>query len=161
MAQRLAQANSVLFLCYGNINRSALAEQCFNAHSSGIQIACVSAGFHEETGRPADLGIVAAAQTLGIKMIHCASRRVDRDMIDAAGIIFVMEYEHYRRIAERFPEALGRTFLLSPSGEIADPYGKSPEAYEYCAREIVKQIRHIESLLTTKQQNWAQRPKQS
>lgn len=153
VAQRLANANSVLFLCYGNINRSALAEQCFIAHSSGIQIACASAGFHEETGRAADPGIVAAAQTLGINMSRSVSRRVDGDMIDAAGIIFVMEYEHYRRISAHFPAALGRTFLLSPSGEIADPYGKSPETYECCAREIVKQIQHIATLLTARQRN--------
>ena len=147
VAQRLSKASSILFLCYGNINRSALAEQCFKSNSSGIQIASASAGFHDEAGRCADPGIVAAAQIHGIDMSRCASRTVDQDMIDAAGIIFVMEYQHYQRVAENFPDAVGRTFLLSPSGEIGDPYGKSPEAYEYCARQIVKRVQHIENLI--------------
>ena len=148
VARRLGSARQILFLCYGNINRSALAERCFKARLTGMQFACSSAGFHEEEKRPADPGMIAAAQKLGIDMNDWTSRRVDRAMIDTAELIFVMEYQHYRRIAEQYPEAQTRTFLLSPCGEIADPYGKSPEAYEHCAREIAKCIENIEATKT-------------
>lgn len=153
VARRLGAARQILFLCYGNINRSALAERCFKSRPSGMQFACSSAGFHEEEKRPADPGIIAAAQKLGINMNGWSSRRVDRAMIEAAELIFVMEYQHYRRIAEQYPDAQARTFLLSPRGEIDDPYGKSPEAYERCAQEIVTCIKNIEALLTTNDEN--------
>lgn len=150
VARCLAAAHQILFVCYGNINRSPLAERCFRSNFSGRQIACSSAGFHEEIGRPADPGTVAAAQSMGIDMSGWSSRALNRDMIAAAGVIFVMEYPHYRWIAERYPEALGRTFLLSPRGEIGDPYGKSPEAYADCARQIVEQVHNIAALVAAR-----------
>ena len=147
VTNRLHEARQILFLCYGNINRSALAERCFKVRHSGIAIACISAGFHETAGRPADPAMVKVAGKLGINLGGWLSHSLNKDMMDHSDIIFVMERQHYQRIANSYPTALQRTFLLDPRGDIDDPYGKSPETYVDCAQKVSACIERIAVLL--------------
>lgn len=147
VTNRLREARQILFLCYGNINRSALAERCFKVRHSGIAIACISAGFHETAGRPADPAMVEVAGKLGINLGDWLSHSLNKDMMDHSDIIFVMERQHYQRIANSYPTALQRTFLLDPRGDIDDPYGKSPETYVDCAQKVSACIERIAVLL--------------
>ncbi len=149
VARRLRAAHQILFLCYGNINRSALAERCFQARYPGMAIACVSAGFHAEAGRPADPVMIEVAEKLGITLGDWHSHRLNKDMMEHSDIIFVMERQHYQRIANSYPAALPRTFLLDPRGDIDDPYGKSPEIYADCAQKVSACIERIALLLAS------------
>ncbi|MBV1914285.1 MAG: ATP-grasp domain-containing protein, partial [Pseudomonadales bacterium] len=81
----------ILFLCYGNINRSALAERYFKHLVSADNISVVSAGFHEVEGRPADPVMVEVAGETGIDMHGWSSKLVTREMVIGSDIIFVME----------------------------------------------------------------------
>ncbi len=45
----VAQARSMLFLCYGNINRSALADVMVRAYAKDSGISVASAGFHQRS----------------------------------------------------------------------------------------------------------------
>lgn len=141
VANILADAKHILFICYGNINRSSLAERYYLNKANGTP--AFSAGFHPHDGRPADPNMVEVARRNGLDMDNWSSRQVDHRMADQADLIFVMEAQHFKRIAEEFPEAASKTFLLgladeqvSPDGEIADPYGKSPEHYERCFEQV-------------------------
>ena len=147
VSNRLREARQILFLCYGNINRSALAERCFKVRHSGMAIACISAGFHETAGRPADPAMIEVAGELGINLRDWHSHSLNKDMIDHSDIIFVMEQQHYQRIANNYPAALHRTFLLDPCGDIDDPYGKSPETYADCAQKVSICVERIAALL--------------
>ena len=56
-----------------------------------------------------------------------------------------MEIAHVRAVAERFPEAASRTFLLGlldPDGdpEIADPDGGSPAAFERAFGQVERSV---------------------
>ncbi|RMF85520.1 MAG: hypothetical protein D6739_04360, partial [Nitrospirae bacterium] len=76
VARRLAAARRLLFVCYGNINRSCLAERLFLDHAvEGVAVA--SAGFHREEGRCADPRMAEVAAAHGISLAGCASRRLD------------------------------------------------------------------------------------
>ncbi len=152
-AARIGQARRLLFICYGNINRSALAERYFHSLPASRHVEAISAGFHETEGRPADPVMVEVAAASGIDLRDWSSRKVTRDMIDASDVVLVMEDRHYRQIATLFPDAAERTFLLGMAadargeGEIADPYGRPRHLYERCAGQVRGGVDAIAGLL--------------
>jgi protein-tyrosine phosphatase len=146
-------SSDLLFICYGNINRSALAERYFHSLPASRHVEAISAGFHETEGRPADPVMVEVAAASGIDLRDWSSRKVTRDMIDASDVVLVMEDRHYRQIATLFPDAAERTFLLGMAadargeGEIADPYGRPRHLYERCAGQVRGGVDAIAGLL--------------
>ncbi len=150
VGRQLARSKHPLFVCYGNINRSALAERLFVQMGGKSAHPLLSAGFHEEAARPADPNMVDVAARHSLNMENWASRYLDRDMVDRADIIFVMEKQHLERMRAAFPDAMQRTFLLGmanessvPGGEIPDPYGRPLAAYENCYAQVSASVREI------------------
>ncbi len=149
-AERLRGARQILFLCYGNINRSALAERYFLEQFPEANVRVVSAGFHPEEGRPADPVMVEVAAEAGVDLGHWSSRRLSPELVGASDAILVMEHAHAARLNAEFPDTAGRTFLLGmapspdgPAGEIDDPYGKPRADYARCAREVQASVRVV------------------
>jgi protein-tyrosine-phosphatase/predicted ATP-grasp superfamily ATP-dependent carboligase len=155
VATRLAGARQVLFVCYGNINRSALAERAFHQLAPDAGVAAISAGFHEEEGRPADPVMVEVARQAGIDLGQWASHKLTPDMVRASEVILVMEHSHYERLLVTYPEAAGKTFLLGMAGsgsacargEIADPFGGPRCVYQRCATDVVGSVRRLLEML--------------
>ena len=140
----LLSGGSLLFLCYGNINRSAVAEHLAERHLGG-RFRLASAGFHPRAGRPADPVMVDVAARHGIDLSQSASSVLSAELVDGADIILAMEPDHVRRAWDLFPASRSKTFLLghADSGpgtradaHIADPYGQPPEVYERCFSRI-------------------------
>lgn len=132
------QPPRVLFLCYGNINRSALAQVYAQGRLSAPE-RFESAGFHARHGRPADSVMVGVAHGLGVRLDTWQSQTVDAAMVRRADLILAMEVAHLDRLLESHPEARDRACLLdgaTPSAEIPDPYGLALSAYEQVARRI-------------------------
>ncbi|MBL4584175.1 MAG: ATP-grasp domain-containing protein [Pseudomonadales bacterium] len=149
--------SQICFLCYGNINRSALAEQYIRTLMPVTDMKVVSAGFHLEQNRPADPVMIEVAGEAGVNMQGWSSKLVTAEMVAESDIIFVMEHMHYRNIQEQYPSAVHKTFLLgkhdSSDGlgfEISDPYGKTRGVYEQCVREVTSSIDEIVNLIPTK-----------
>lgn len=132
----------ILFLCYGNINRSALAEQ----HLKGLvgpDVQVFSCGFHRTDRRPLDPMMRSLGNEYGISFGVWSSRTINRQLVSEADLIFAMETAHLVRLFAEYPESRGRAFLLScvtrPNTiplEIRDPHGGNPDAYRRCIREI-------------------------
>lgn len=133
--KQLASAHSVLFLCYGNINRSALAH-AYAEMQFPARFSISSAGFHAESGRPADPPMVKVAGERGVALDTWSSTTLDRALVEKADIILAMEVAHLDRLFTEFPEAKGKAFLLGApiasrveEVEIGDPYQKSQATY--------------------------------
>ncbi len=151
VAAALKGADNVLFLCYGNINRSAVAERYARARLPA-DVTVVSAGFHPEEGRPADPVMIDVAAARQIDMQGWSSQRVTPAMIEHAAAIFVMEVAHRKRLLEAFPEAAGKVFLLGMGAdgvEIADPYGQAREVYARSLDQVMRGIDAIARLTGT------------
>jgi len=138
-------AGRILFLCYGNINRSALAEVAARQHV-GTRKHVASAGFHDVQNRPADVTMVDVARGAGLDLSDWHSRCVSADLVDAADLILVMEWEHLARLRAAFPDAADKAFLLGAleddvsSAEVADPYGKARDAYVRACRQVTQAV---------------------
>lgn len=150
VAAQLRGAQRILFICYGNINRSALAERYLHTINPRSAVAVMSAGFHEPEGREADPMMVEVAGQHGVDMLGWASKTLTREMVESSDVIFVMELTHYDRICSDYPSACGRVWLLGAGtidlgegAEIADPYGKPKAAYEGCVRRILKSVQQV------------------
>lgn len=147
--QPLQQAKNLLFLCYGNINRSAAAE-CVYLQQYPNRFIVQSAGFHPKCQRPADPNMVKIAQENHCDMSHWSSRLLTKQMLDTADLIFVMEIEHIEKLAELYPKQSGKAYLLSALDtdknsplEIGDPYDKPLDEYHRCFNQIKNCISQI------------------
>ncbi|MCK6550164.1 ATP-grasp domain-containing protein [Myxococcota bacterium] len=149
---RLAAARSILFVCHGNINRSALAEHHLRS-LVGDAVVITSAGFHPEPGRAADPCMVAVARRHGLSLDGARSRVVDAAMVTRADVVLVMEVEHLTRLARRAPSARTKGFLLGAvldgdDVEITDPYGSDDATFERCFAHVTRCTSAIARLIT-------------
>ena len=154
VAAEVDKAQSLLFICYGNINRSALADAMVRAYAEDSGVAVYSAGFHEESARPADPMMVEIAASNGLDMTWLRSVTVSDALLRKSDVIFVMEKAHHDKLLAMRPDVAGRVFLLgaypsrqSRSAEISDPYGHSRAAYTECYERIAESADHIKAML--------------
>ncbi|MDD5276194.1 MAG: ATP-grasp domain-containing protein [Methylovulum sp.] len=153
----LSTAKHVLFLCYGNINRSSLAEQCLHAYlaQQGKNIGVSSAGFHPKEKRPADPVMVGLAKQQGIDLSQWSSRLLTEEMLAEADIVFAMEIKHYQTLSDKFPKHRHKVHLLGTVTdnsqiiplEISDPYGQPTEIYQRCFQQVDAACKIIADLL--------------
>lgn len=121
----------VLFVCYGNILRSAFAEVYFRSRvandHSGAEIA--SAGTHARDGRAADDRGIRVAGEYGLDLSTHRARRITPELLAWATHIVAMDRHNFAGIVALSPAARQRTILLSDfagahdsDAEVADPY---------------------------------------
>lgn len=157
VAANILRARSMLFLCYGNINRSALADVMIRAYAEDSGISVASAGFHEDSGRPADPVMVEIAAQFGLQMSALRSTHVTRELLQDSDIIFVMEKNHYDRLCAINETLAEKVYLLGASqrranlpAEIADPYGRAREYYFACYERIAEAMDGIKEVIAVR-----------
>jgi protein-tyrosine-phosphatase len=157
VAAAVSRAGSMLFLCYGNINRSALADVMIRAYAKDQGIEVTSAGFHQEAGRPADPVMIDVAGEFGIDLNGIRSNRVTERMLHENDIIFVMEKSHYDRLVAIDAGVADKVYLLGAHqrgpddpAEIADPYGHPRENYLACYERIANAVDVIKVVIEAK-----------
>ncbi|MGX5913500.1 low molecular weight protein-tyrosine-phosphatase [Aliidiomarina sp. Khilg15.8] len=129
--------NKILVVCVGNICRSPTAEFMLKARLPEKEIA--SAGLHamvnsEGVGQDMDKQARSIAEDRGVPCDIHQAQKLTRELIKEYDVVLVMESRHRDEIANRYPEALAKTFLLGQwargNKEIPDPYRKSDEVFE-------------------------------
>lgn len=157
LADAIPEADSVMFVCYGNICRSPFAERYFaeslpEGMRDGLRIE--SSGFHAEEDRPSPTEAVRAAARVGIDLTgHSSSSLLsglDRDLEALSPIVFVMEPDQGRRFQRTFQGSPRGVFVLGDFDpkpvdrrRIRDPFGAAPgvfaevfERIQRCSDEI-------------------------
>lgn len=141
--QAMARARRVLFLCHGNINRSALAHAYARSRHGG-PVEFLSAGFHAPGGRPADPVMVEVAAAAGVDLAQWRSSTLCGPMIEQADLILAMELAHLDRLASEHPGARDKAYLLGAAtargrheAEVPDPYGQQRATYERVCRQVL------------------------
>jgi protein-tyrosine-phosphatase len=146
----VAALHSVLFVCHGNIIRSALAAELTRHHAKQLGLTCdgvVSGGVFAKAGREADARAVAAGANLGIDLRSHRAQPLTPPLIDNASVIYVMDRLNESELLARFPRAASKLRRLGAiaTGDrgdlIADPYVLDAAAVATVAQRIDRATR--------------------
>lgn len=143
--------SQVLTVCTANICRSPVAEAVLRAGLPGLTVR--SAGLYALVGRGIDPEIADTARAQGIALHDHAARQFDDTIGREADVIIVMETHHRQDIGQRWPQFLGKTFLLGHfdnARQIPDPYKQtagmqhhSVELIAQCSRTWIHQLEQM------------------
>ncbi len=142
----------LLFVCYGNINRSAFAVAY--ARSVAPSVEWESAGLHPVGRRRPPLLAERAARDYRIDLARHASKVLSADEARNADAILVFDGRDHQEVGRRFPFARPRVVPVGAfdsrerAGTIADPGGRTAETYR---RVFAKISRSVDGLLPTLQ----------
>lgn len=154
LGKKMADASNILFLCYGNINRSAIAHVLADEMIGTAGPTFRSAGFHLEENRPSDPRMVAIASDHGISMNSFRSTTLTQELADWADLIFVMEAAHVTRLEEFSNQVAEKAYLLGglaigeEAVEIADPYNQSEQVYRSTYQQVNQCISGMKTLIS-------------
>src|SRR5690242_11246245 len=132
----------LLFVCYGNICRSAFAEALVKAEYPQLQVR--SAGFYGEN-RPSPEHMQAAARQRGVDLSHARSTAISDASVAWADVVLLLDRRNFGDFRRRFPGAIEKAlqlgmFLDPPRVDIADPYDFDISATEQVCRQITVAI---------------------
>ena len=117
-------APRVLFVCTGNICRSALAACYFGARRQTAGAAVSSAGTHAVVGRAMDGPMADLARALGLDPSRHRSRQVTGRILNESDIVFTFGPEHYEWILANHPDATDRVLELGRVGHALAPLSR-------------------------------------
>jgi len=157
----LAPAPRVLFVCHGNILRSAVAEAFYEqACRAGLAPAgsrAESAGVNASDGRPADPRGIRVATEFGLALTDHRARRLTRVMLDAADLVLVMDQVNEAEVVARFPAHAAKVRMLggllttpptSAGPNITDPFLGDEEAVRHAFAQVGLAVRALSAILS-------------
>ena len=129
----------VLFICWGNICRSTMAEQILRAKAAdaGVQVDVDSAGVsNEERGNPIDPRAAKVLRAHGYPVGDHRAHKPTRAEIEDADLVIAAEDTHLRMLRRIDPDA-DNLYLVTdfdpdapPGSGLPDPWYGGPEDFE-------------------------------
>jgi protein-tyrosine-phosphatase len=146
LPDRSRSDGSILFVCHGNIIRSALAEALLRHHVTSHRDGAPrvrSAGVSATPGTSADPRAIVAARRLGVALDAHRAQPLSRELVDDAAVIFAMDRVNEAHVGARFPDVRRKlrrlgAFARDPrDGDvIPDPFDLDAEAVMATAARI-------------------------
>ena len=149
----------IVFVCHGNIIRSAFAACLLARIATEHSVTVSSAGLSAKSGRPADPRAVAAAQAVfGIDLTGHAATLFTEQHLREADLVCVMDRENEIALLARYPTADRKVFLLGQfcpalplaEFEIPDPYLGAYEDVVRCYHSVFACIQGLVNRLETR-----------
>ena len=135
-----ADAGTILFLCWGNICRSPMAERYLRARLAerGVEgVTICSAGWGEYPERPSPPDAIESAVAHGVDLADHRATLLSTDLVEAVDVAYVMDYNDFHSLTSRYPAVTEDTYFLrallgdaSEQPRIPDPHGHGPERFE-------------------------------
>jgi len=152
LADQVGRAQTILFVCVGNIIRSAFAAELLRSRSIGrADVRIRSAGLDATTDGPAHPTAVQCARHFGVDLSAHRTHRLDRRDIEEADVLLAMEIDHVLEIHRRFPQHRDKVYLFGCLNgdvqDVADPVYAPTEVFDACFERIERGVRRILALL--------------
>jgi protein-tyrosine phosphatase len=149
-----ASSRSFLFVCFGNIMRSPMAEALMKQSLTEVglehQIKADSAGLHAVAGRLAHPLALEASADMGISLIRHRARPLTGEIVGQAECIFAMDFQNKAELLTLYPESQNKIYMLSAYAEgqwqyreIPDPYFGDLDTTRHCYRQLQICIRNL------------------
>lgn len=146
------KARRIVFVCKGNICRSAFAEHYLKAYNKNTLFVIDSCGLHAHNGTPPPRDAIIIAKRFGLNMETHYSRGWESCDLENADLILAMEFWHYQELVTKLSQNRGNIRLLrefAPFPEnllcnIYDPFGQSDIVFEKCFQQIGRCIRNLD-----------------
>ncbi len=140
---------TILFVCSGNYCRSPLAEGLARLRlkqaGADEQFITRSAGTQPDyEGEPPAALILEVLREIGAEGPANPPHRITPEEVEQAAVIFGVAHEHLAWMAQHFPAAAARTFLLSDligeHWDVRDPGAQEPGPLRACRDSIDRVI---------------------
>jgi protein-tyrosine-phosphatase len=153
----IAGSANVVFVCHGNILRSAFAAAYCRqlASAAGMTNVTVgSAGLHARIGRPADPRGIQAARQSGVDLGDHRAAQLTADLVRDADVIVVMDFTNEAECLAAFPTSRNKLRMLGAfdpeprrSIDISDPYMQDAETVRRSYEDIATCVHAFWSML--------------
>lgn len=136
--------NNVLFVCYGNICRSPVAE--YAAKNLNNRINFSSAGFHKEELRKSPKKIIQMAGLLDIDIQKHRSKCLTVQQMEQADVVFVMDKDNYDFVTKNYPSFADKVLMLglfsqAPALFIPDPFSLNEKQAKASLDKVVAGVK--------------------
>lgn len=143
-------ARSFLFVCFGNIMRSPMADALLKqaAAEAKLDIHSDSAGIHAVPGKEAHPWSLIAARELGIELSDHRAKLLTAQMVEQTDVVFAMDLRNMADLLNQHSQHRDKFFMLgayagTPLSDIADPYSRDLDATRQCYRVLQTCIRNL------------------
>jgi len=139
--------NEVVFVCKGNICRSAFAEFYFKSLVAGKDVEVFSCGLEVDREVPSPSDVISVGSNFGVDMRRHLSKGITA-ATENAGIIIAMEFTQYIQLTSMFPSSKRKIHLLKSFSafpdnwliNIYDPFGLGEKETHDCFEEIKESL---------------------
>lgn len=131
--------NKILIVCVGNICRSPTAQIILQQKLPSRAIS--SAGIEALVGHDLDNNAASILVAKGYGSQKHTARQLNRNLVNEADLVLVMEKSHQALIMQKYPDASGKIILFGrwqENVDITDPYRKGSEVFNYVFDQIEK-----------------------
>lgn len=152
----LRDIKHIVFVCKGNICRSAFAEQYLKKKITGEAVCIESCGLDVDQGGYSPPEAVRVAGDFGVDLASHHAKGLFSCNLQGADLIVAMEYGQYLRLRDLYPEKVAcicllREFASWPSGifcNIEDPFGLGDKVFRNCYHQMLESLEALRGLFT-------------
>ncbi len=144
----------IMFICTGNICRSAMAEGMLKKmlQEEKIEAEICSCGIYAETGDEVTYNAIDAMKDYDVDITSHKATNIRDSKIKEMDIILCATNTHKQNVLYLYPELKGKVYTMKEYAgidkegqdlDIKDPWGYDLNVYKHCAKEIKECLEKI------------------
>jgi len=142
----------IMFICTGNICRSAMAHCILEDKLHGTEHEVYSCGTYAEDGNQSTFSAIEVMREYGLNLKNHKATNIRNSKIEEMDLILCMTWSHKNMAIQMYPDLKDKIYTFKEyvnydeTGkdiDIKDPWGYDIDVYRFCASEIDKCINKL------------------